>query len=325
MSFLTDSRLFLNRCFPDRISVIYFFAALACAVAFWTVTVTEEKETKTYPVQVKFSNVPPGCAVVGPDVHSKINVEVAALSDILKKVSDEDISVTIDAGKFVSGPFVHEITPGDVSLPSSVSFVRVFPKILQLQLDKRIRAKIPLKPQFVGKAEGGKRVAEWKIDPPSIDAEGPQSIIQATKYIPTQPIQLVGRRDNFSIPVVPMNDDPEVSVDVTVQPVLKVSLEEKMAQKLVSGVALVVAKLPANIEARTEPRVIEVVVEGPAKAVAKMSSAKLFALVDVGALPPADIPYKMKPAVQFRDGAAGGCQVSSFSPPFIEVVLKEKR
>ncbi len=325
MSFLARLRLFLNRCFPDRVSVIYFFAALACAVVFWTVTVTEEKEAKTYPVQVNFSNVPPGYAVVGPDVHSKINVEVAALGDILKKISGDDISVTIDAGKFVSGPFVHEITPGDVALPSSVSLVRIYPKILQLQLDKRIRARIPLKPQFIGKAEGGKRVAGWKIDPPSIDAEGPQSIIEATKHIPTQPIQLGGRRDNFSIPVVPMNDDPEVSVDVMVQPVLKVSLEEKMAQKVVRGVAVVVAKLPANIEARMEPREIEVVVEGPAQFVEKISSAELFAQVDVGALPAADVPYKMKPAVQFRDGAGSGCQVSSSSPPFIEVLLKEKR
>lgn len=325
MSFLARARLFLNRCFPDKVSVIYFFAAFACAVAFWTVTVTEEKEAKTYPVQVKFSNVPPGYAVVGPDVHSKINVEVAALGDILRKISGDDISVTIDAGKFVSGPFVHEITPSDVALPSSVSLVRIYPKILQLQLDKRIRAKIPLKPQFVGKAEGGKRVAGWKIDPPSIDAEGPQSVIEATKNIPTQPIQLGGRRDNFSIPVVPMNDDPEVSVDVTVQPILKVSLEEKMAQKVVRGVAVVVAKLPANIEARTEPREIEVVVEGPAQFVEKISSAELFAQVDVGALPSSDIAYKMKPAVQFRDGSGSGCQVSSSSPPFIEVVLKEKR
>jgi len=325
VSFFSSVRLFLNRCFPDRVSGIYFFAALACAVVFWTVTVTEEKETKTYPVQVKFSNVPPGYAVVGPDVHSKVNVEVAALPDILKKISQEEIALTIDAGKFVSGPFVHEITPGEVALPSSVSFVRVFPKILQLQLDKRIKAKIPLKPQFVGKAEGGKRVAGWKIDPPTIDAEGPQSVIEATKHIPTQPIQLGGKRDNFSIPVVPMNDDPEVSVDVTVQPVLRVTIEDKMAQKVVRGVAVAVAKLPANLEARTEPREIEVVVEGPAQSVEKITGAELFAQVDVGALPAAEAPYKMKPAVQLRDGAAGGCGISSISPPFVEVLLKEKR
>lgn len=325
MKLFSNPKHLLKEWFPDRISVLYFVFAVVVALVYWTVTVTEEKETKTFPVQVRFTNIPRGYAVIGPDAHAKINIEVAGLSDILKKIGAEEIELSIDAEKFISGPFVYELTENDVSLPSSVSFLRVFPKILQLQLDKRISAKIALKPQFVGKADGGKQVVSWKVEPPAIEAEGPQSVLEATKYIPTQPIPLNGRREDFSIPVVPINDDPEVSVNVEVQPILKVVMGDRREQKVIKGIPVVVAKLPAHLEARTEPREILVVIEGSPQAVQKVLQENLFAQIDVSALSASETPFKLKPAIQFRDGVKNGCEVSSFSPPFVEVFLKERR
>jgi YbbR domain-containing protein len=325
MKLFSNTRLLFKEWFPDKTSVLYFIFAIIVALVYWGITVTEEKENKTFAVSIKFSHVPRDFAVVGPDVQTKINVEVAALSDILKKIGEEDIELTIDAGRFTSGPLVYELTENDLNLPSSVSFVRVFPKILQLQLDKKITSRIMLKPQFVGRADNGKQVAFWKIEPPSLEAEGPQSVIEATKYIPTQPIPLTGRRENFSIPVVPISDDPEISIKIETSPVLSVTLGEKKTQKVIKGVPVFVARLLPNIEAQTEPKEITVVIEGAPQVIDNISPDQLFAQIDVGGLAVSDASYKLKPAVQLKNGSKNGCEVVSSSPPFVEVLLKERR
>jgi YbbR domain-containing protein len=325
MKLLSNTKLLFKEWFPDRTSIMYFIFAVIVALVYWGITVTEEKEIKTFEVSVKFSNVPQNCAVVGPDVHTKINVEVAALSDIMKKFGEDDIEMTIDAGRFAYGPFVYELTENDLNLPSSISFVRVFPKILQLQLDKKITAKIMLKPQFVGKAGRGKQVVSWSIEPPSLEAEGPQSVIEATKYIPSQPIPLSGREVDFSLPVVPICDDPEVSIKIENPPVLHVTLGEKKTQKVIKGVPVFIAKLLPNIEVRSEPREISVVIEGAPQIVDKLAPDQVFAQIDVGGLAISETSYKLKPAVQIKSGSKSGCEVVSSSPPFIEVLLKERR
>jgi hypothetical protein len=325
MKLISNMRLILKEWFPDKTSIMYFTFALIAALIYWGITVTEEKESKTFLVAAKFLNIPQGSAVVGPDARAKINVEVAALSDILKKIGEEDIELTIDAGRFAAGPLVYELNDNDFKLPSSVSFVRAFPRVLQLQLDKRIKAKIPMKPQFVGKAEAGKQVVSWKIEPPSIEVEGPQSVIEAIKYLPTQPISLTNRKEDFSAPVIPISDDPEISVKVEPQPLLKVVMGEKKIQKAVKNVPVFISRLLPNTEGLPQPPEISVMVEGSPGVVDKISASDLFAQIDVGGLAVSDAPYKLKPALQVKNSSLTGCDAVSSSPPFVEVTLKERR
>jgi hypothetical protein len=107
--------------------------------------------------------------------------------------------------------------------------------------------------------------------------------------------------------------------------VLSVTLGEKKTQKVIKGVPVFVARLLPNIEAQTEPKEISVVIEGAPQVIDNISPDQLFAQIDVGGLAVSDVSYKLKPAVQLKNGQKNGCEVVSSSPPFVEVLLKERR
>lgn len=321
---ISGIRELLKEWFPDLKSYAYFGFALFIALIYWYVTVSEKKETKEYQTKVKFVNVPEGYCVVGPDAHIKVNISVSGTQEVLKKISSDDIKVEIDSAMFTEDPFVYEITPYDISLPPSVSFANVFPKILQLQLDKKIKSSIPLKPRFVGKMKNGKMVLFYKIEPSSVDVYGPESILNNLKNIPTQPIPLNDKEGDFTATVVPIIDDPEI--DWKENPkgyILKVITGEKKIQKVIEYVKIYVSRLNSNYSAELNPPQISVIIEGTKNNIDKIKSENIFAKIDVGGLNASDTPYKIKPYIEIKNNK-NGCNVVNCSPAYVEVLIREK-
>lgn len=321
---ISGLRELLKEWFPDLKSYAYFIFALLIAFVYWYVTVSEEKEIKEYSAEIKFVKVPEGYCVVGPDAHIKVNVSVSATEEVLKKVSSDDIKVEIDSAMFTEGPFVYEITSNDILLPSSVSFVNVFPKILQLQLDRKIKNSIPLKPHFVGNLKNRKVVLSYKIEPSSVEVYGPESTLNNLKHIPTQPIILNDKEGDFSLPVVPIVDDPEIEItDSSKNYILKVVTGEKKSQKIVENVRIYVSRVNTNINFELNPSQISVVVEGAKSEIEKIKNEDIFAQIDVGGLTVSPTPYKIKPFIEIKDNKKS-LSVVSFSPVYVEVMLREK-
>lgn len=317
-------RELLKEWFPDLKSYAYFIFAVLIAFIYWSVTVSEEKETKEYQTEIKFVNVPEGFSIVGPDAHAKANVSVSGTEEVLKKVSPDDIKIEIDARMFTEGPLVYEITSNDISLPSSLSFVSVFPKILQLQLDRIIKSSIPLKPQFVGNIKGGKVVVSYKIEPPNADVYGAESLIKNLKYIPTQPILLSDKDGDFTIPVVPIVDDPEIQViEKPKGYILTVSTGDKKIQKIIENVKIYVSRLNPNYTAELNPPQISVMIEGIKSEIEKIKSDDIFAQIDVGGLNSSETPYRIKPLIELKSNK-NNIVISSSSPSYVEVLVKEK-
>lgn len=317
-------RELLKEWFPDLRAYAYFIFALLIAFIYWSVTVSEEKETKDLTVEVKFINVQKGFAVVGPDAHKKVTVTVSGMEEALKKISSDDIKIEIDSEMFTEGPFVYEITSNDVSLPSSVSFVNVFPKILQLELDKKIKSSIPLKPQFTGNLKGGKTVLSFKIEPPTVEVMGPESAIKNLKSIPTQPIFLGDREGDFTIPVVPIVDDPEFEVIERVGGHnLIVFCGEKKIQKIIENVKIYISRLNPSFNSELNPPQISVVIEGTKNEIDKIKNDDIFAQIDVGGLTVSDTSYKIKPLVELKSNKINARVISS-NPSYVEVFIKEK-
>lgn len=317
-------RELLKEWFPDIKAYAYFIFALLIAFIYWSVTVSEEKETKDFNVEVKFVKVHEGYAVVGPDAHRKVTVTVSGTEEVLKKISSDDIKIEIDSEMFVEGPFVYEITSNDVFLPSFVSFVNVFPKILQLQLDKKVKGSVPLKPQFVGNLKGGKAVISYKIDPPTADVIGPESVIKTLKSIPTQPVFLSDREGDFTVPVVPIVDDPEIQVIERSNGYnLSVFCGDKKVQKIIENVKVYVSRLNLSLNAELNPPQISVVVEGSKNEIDRIKSDDIFAQIDVGGLAISETSYRIKPLIEMKS-SKNSVSVISSNPSYVEVFIREK-
>jgi YbbR domain-containing protein len=326
MNFFWKLKATLKEWFPDGMAYFYLLLSIIIAGLYWGVTVTEEKENKTIPAEVKFTDVKEGYSIVGPDAHTKVNVEISATTEVLRKITSDDIKVVISAKQFKEGPFVYELTENDVTLPSSVTFVNIFPKVLELQLDKNVVKTIPLKPQFTGKLKNGKSILFYEVDPPEVEVYGPRTIVESLKFIPSQPIQLSDKENNFTIPVVPIIDDPELKVSQNTNSyTLKVVVGGKKKQSVINNVKVECINKENQIDFVLNPDHISAVVEYDEKESQNIKAEEMVALIDLTNLTPSEKPYKIKPLVEKRRKDEKSFHIVSFFPTYIEVTLKERQ
>lgn len=315
---------FLRKCFPDINSYLSFLLALFIATIYWGIVVTEQKEIKTIETQVRFTNIPLGFTITGLDSKTKISVEISATNEVLKKITPDDVKIEVDASKFSPGTIIYELSAKDVVLPSSVSLINIFPKVLQLQLEKIIKGSFPLKPNFVGKPKNNKGVIYYKIEPPTVEILGAESVIKNLRYIPTQPINLSDKESSFTMNVYPIIDDPDIELLNTAKSFfLTAVVGEKKKQKYVENVKIFVSRLVPNLDCTLNPNNVNVVVEGTEEELKYINEEELIAQIDVGGLSPSVEPYKIRPVVELKK-KRNDISIVSFSPEYVEVKIKEK-
>lgn len=308
----------LDRFRPEPGSPWIFVLSLVLAAAFWAYTVSEAKSVKDVSVPLQFANVPKEFMVVGEDARRVITVEFMGPPDMLKRVREEDVDARVDAGKLQPGPQALELGQEHVRLPSSVAFVRTFPKVVHFALDRRQRDSLPLRPAFTGRAPAGLQVVSWSIEPDTVQVEGPESVLQKIKHLSTQPVPLDGRATDFETPVVPTFSEPDLSVVSQGPFTLRVVLGEKRAQRTLAGVPVRV--LHASLPVTLQPDSIKVMVEGPESLIRGLASEDLSAEVDAQGLAASPTPYQLRPAVHLsRAALAGKVQVTGWVDRFVSL------
>ena len=297
--------------------------SLFLAVLFWGYTVSEEKSLKDLVVPLEFVNVPKNMLVVGDNLARMVTVEFKGSPEMLRRVREEDVDAKVDVSKLTPGPQVLEIGRENVRLPSSVGFVKVFPKILHFTLDKRVRKTVPLDAKFTGHLPKEYQVLKWSISPPNTQIEGPSTTLQRIHSAPTQPVSLDGRSQNFQAPVVPTFSESDISVEDLGPYTLDVTIGERRAQRTIGPVPVKV--LNAKGPTTPIPSSLKVMVDGPVSIISRLRPEDFVAEVDVVGLKPSDKAYQLRPAVRLTNKAlAGRVDITSFSQRYVAVKVEKK-
>lgn len=292
--------------------------SLLLALLYWAYNVYEEKALKDLSVPIEFVNVPQDMAVVAEGVPRLVTVEVKGSPEMLKRIREEDVDAKVDVAKLTSGPQVFEIGRESVRLPSAVELVRVVPRVIHFSLERKTRATVPLEPSFSGHSGRGLQVLSWKIEPPSVRVEGPESLLRRLKRVPTQPVPLDGRTQDFQVPVVPVVSDSDLSVLDTGPFALLVVLGERRLQRMIGPVSLLLVN--GRFPVAVDPQAIHVMVEGPASLVSGLTPQDLAAELDLGVVEAGGPAVKLRPAVRFADPAVGArVEITSWSERYVEV------
>jgi YbbR domain-containing protein len=313
-----DRRLPRNRVRRGLQSGGLLLFSLLAALMFWTYTVVEEKGLKDLVVPLEFVNAPKNMVVVGTDLVRMITVEVKGSPEMLRRISEGDVEARVDLSKLERGPHVLEIGRENVRLPSSVEFVKAYPRFAHFSLDALVRSRLTFKPAFTGKPPAGLQVVTWSVDQPSVEVEGPESALQRLRTMPTQPVPLEGKAQSFQTPVVPAPPEPEITVLDPGPFVLSVKIGERRSQRSIGPVSIRVTN--AGFPVTVDPPSLKVMVDGPASIVDRLTPGDFTAEVDAGGLKPASQPYQLRPAVQFVNESLGSkVDITSASERFVLV------
>jgi len=292
--------------------------AIVLALLYWAFTVSEEQSTRDFVVVPQFVNIPENLTLAGEGSPRALTVTVQGAPEMVRRLREGDVEVKVDVGRMKAGPQVVEVGQESVRLPSSVELVRVVPPAVHFILDQRVTASLPVKPVFVGQPVAGRQVLGWKVDPPAVKVSGPSALLAKLTGVPTQPVSVEGRSQDFQVPVVPVPSDPEVTVAEPGPMTLTVFLGEKREERTVGPVYVRVAGTGAVLEA--DPPSVKVVVEGPQSLVASLAPGDFRAEVTAPALKSAGAEVQIRPAVTLTDSSlAEKVSITGVIPRYVTV------
>ncbi|MBW2466040.1 MAG: hypothetical protein JRF02_01950 [Deltaproteobacteria bacterium] len=214
--------------------------SLFFALFLWYFVVGEDKVDMNVTLPVEIVNLPRDL-VISNQFRKQIEVTVSGQRSLIRGMTEQHISRSIDLSKAVPGTIVIHNDPDSISLPRGLNILRVQPPTLTLRLDRLIHKNLPIKPILVGKIHSDYRLDTVKVEPPTLEISGPQSILDQEEDLSTSPVD-INRLNRSEVKQVPLALKPEIS-DLIGEPVIAVRLNVTELRKKVE-----LADIPIGFE-----------------------------------------------------------------------------
>jgi YbbR domain-containing protein len=206
----------------------YRVLALVIAVAIWYVAAAEKREPqsqKSLEASVTY-NVPPGLVLMNPT--SQVRVLVAGSTRELRRLRPYEVDVLVELPDAEPPTTVSvDLTADDVSLPAaSLKAVSIDPKLLSLQLDRKVELRLPVEVDLVGEPAAGVVVVRKEALPNMVEVEGPAMVLSPLRRLLTNKVSLDGHAFTFDkevpvivpSPLIQVVRPPTVTVRITLEP-----------------------------------------------------------------------------------------------------------
>ncbi len=185
--------------------------SLLMAALLWVAVVDEQELIETVTVPVEYRNLANDLDL-SPDAPSRIQLQVRGPRGRLNDVSPDKTNIVLDlAGMNEPSARTFTIQAEAINLPPTVTLVRAMPSQLRVTLERRVFKDLPVVVNYEDR-ELASQIISTQIEPPLVRVVGPQSRIDRTTMLSTEPINLKQLGDAQSVRVNVLLTDPELSV-----------------------------------------------------------------------------------------------------------------
>jgi len=202
--------------------------SLFFALFLWYFVVGEDKVDMNVTLPVEIVNLPRDL-IISNQFKKQIEVTISGQRSLIRGMSEQHISRSIDLSKATPGTIVIPNDPDSISLPRGLSILRVQPPTLTLLLDRLIQKELPIKPILVGKVHKDFRLDSVTVDPLTLKISGPQTILDQEENLKTVPI-VINDLSESAVKQVSLALKNEIS-DLIGEPVVAVRLNLSALKK----------------------------------------------------------------------------------------------
>ncbi|MEJ2698087.1 MAG: CdaR family protein [Desulfuromonadales bacterium] len=200
--------------------------ALAFAVTLWFFVMGERNVEVGYAVPLELKNVPKGLMVAN-DVPSLIDVRISGPRTLLMNLRPSDISITVDLSDLQPGVTSFKRLEERLNIPSGLKVTRLSPSFVDVKLERIRDKQVPVKVDLSGTPAEGFTVAEVTAKPAKLTVKGAESELKDVTEVETEPVQLDGVKESFSLMVpvdyrgkyTSLKEQQAVEVRVKIEPV----------------------------------------------------------------------------------------------------------
>ncbi|HMF56156.1 MAG TPA: CdaR family protein [Pyrinomonadaceae bacterium] len=252
--------------------------ALVISLGLWY-AVTGQRTAKTIPmrgVQLSF-RLPTDLEIVNEPRH-EVEVTLTGSKRALDQIKKNDLIIYVDIANTTPGDRIIYLTPNTVtmSLPEGVRVDDIEPDAIPLKLEPRIEREVEVEPKLEGKLPDGLELRGQTVTPNKVRVRGPASHVNALQKASTDPIQLEGRRESFTMPQVAVTVS-DTKIDV-IDTVVRVQMEigEERVERSFNGVSV-----RDNSGAPARPGTASVTLFGERSALDQLNAQNIQLVLDV--------------------------------------------
>jgi YbbR domain-containing protein len=211
--------------------------ALVLAFLLWVMIATETSSEIGLEVPLEYRNIPADHEVTGDAVNT-VEVRVRGPAALIREISPQDVSTTIDVGNLGAGERVVSLTSQNIRAPFGIEVVRVAPARVYVTLERTISKTLPVVANLSGTPAAGFRVQGVKVSPSSVRVHGPASKMHELERIATTPIVIEGMKNDFQRNADLDLPDPLVRVDQSSPVRVVIEIREQSAEDMRNKLAM---------------------------------------------------------------------------------------
>ena len=202
--------------------------SLAIAVLLWAVVASEPELSTFVSVPVEYKSLPDGLEI-SSDIVESVYLELHGPSGRLRGSTGDErrYAVVLDMSRVRPGERAFTIGENDVRLPRGIRLVRAIPSQLRFDFERRQYRSAPVEVRFATQPQPGYEVASLEVTPSTLQIVGPESRVNRTKYVATDPIDLSNVVGTAEFHVNAFIDDPHIRFTRPPRAKVKVHIKRK--------------------------------------------------------------------------------------------------
>ncbi len=174
-------------------------AVLLTVTAFWLMVTMRQGGITTVTAPVKIQGLPDDLVLL-KSTPEQVNVKITSRSSLAPPPGKLDLTAEVDIGDIREGQTTVTIKPSNFTLPPGLTISEVNPPGIKITTEKKSRRIVPVRPALRGALPRGSAPGHvLKVDPATVEIEGPASQIARTEQILTTTIDAsrIGRGTEY--------------------------------------------------------------------------------------------------------------------------------
>ncbi len=260
--------------------------SLFFALFLWYFVVGEDKIDMTIYVPLEITNLQQDL-VISNQFKRQLEVTINGPRGLVRSVANQHISRPVDLTDYRPGSHVIQNKPESINFPRGIQVQNIRPANITLKIDRLLQKELPIKPVIKGKPATGFEIASIISEPPTLSLTAPAEILGEVVFLPTQPIEISGRKTSLKIQV-PLDVGEEITEFIG-EPVISVNvlLREKLIRREFSGIPVEFDHQAERTTYRLDHHQVTVKTALPYSIASKQAVKFHFeATIDADALPP---------------------------------------
>lgn len=165
--------------------------SLLLALVLWYFVVGEERAEVGLTVPLVLVNIPRDLVVVNPVPHG-IDIRVNGPRSLVRSLSAEDLSKTLDLSNTRPGSVSFSISAEGIALPRGVIITRIHPTQVTVVLERQVHKTVTVRPRLNGRPAKGYEIESVEVRPERVEISGPEKVLAGTDYLYTRPVEIGG-------------------------------------------------------------------------------------------------------------------------------------